>query len=271
MTKSVWAYFNYIWKSNRVLILFSMIFIATVQVLLLYFNSTLDIAPIIKLLMSQMPPPFMEMFGEEILAQISVEGTIAFGLEHPLLITLITFIGISIVSGHMTTSSVNRMMEIILAHPFRRQHLLIVVYLFATGSILLLVLATFTGAWLSLELFYEPVEGIWIKMIKSDLNAFLLHQFIMSMALFFAVFMRDIGRAIRFSAIITLVFYFIDIMSNFYDSLDFTKYFNFFSYFEPQLIMFEYEHYLRDIMVLALGSMVLFLASLRIFLRKDIF
>ena len=115
MTKNaIIALMTHIWNSNKGLVIFSMIFIALVQVLLIYFNSTIEIGPIIEFVMSQMDPQFKKMYGEYIMSQISHEGTIAFGLEHPLVITLISFIGISIVTRNLSSSSENKFMEIIL-------------------------------------------------------------------------------------------------------------------------------------------------------------
>ena len=264
------AFIGYIWKSHRALILFSMVFIAGIQGLLIYFNSTLEIAPMMELLLSQLPGPFTEMYGDEILSQISAEGTIAFGLEHPLVITLIIFIGISMVSRNISTSSDNKQMEIILAHPFKRQTLIASLYLFSLLVLACLIFAAFLGATLA-TYFFHTLDAILLKRILlADLNAWLLHVFILTYTLFLAVWSKDITRAIRISAILAFLFYFINIISDFFDFLEVTKYINYFSYFDPARIMTGKGNVFLDMTVLAVASMVLFVLSFRAFVRKDI-
>jgi len=271
MRNDIKAFIGHIWKSNRMLIFFGMFFIAIIQLLLIYFNSTLDIAPMVEFMLSQLPPQMNEMFGEEILSQISVEGTIAFGLEHPLVITLFVFISMNIISKNISSGSSNHLMEIILAHPFKRLDLFNSLYVFALSIILLITFAAFTGAFLSVYFFHDLNRTIITNMIYSDINAFLLHAFIMSYTLFFCVIMKDITKAIRISAVITLVFYFIDIISELWPTLEFTRYFNFFSYFDPPSIMVGHDNLIRDLIVLLVCSGILYFVSKRKFLRKDIF
>jgi ABC-type transport system involved in multi-copper enzyme maturation permease subunit len=264
------ALFAFNWKRNWMLIIFSMLFIATIQLLLIYFNSTLEIAPMLEMFLNQLSPQIMQSFGEDILQQVSVEGTVAFGLEHPLVITLITFISFNILSANFSSSSSSGMMEIILSHPIRRGQLLLSTYFFALLTIFLLILSAFFGAFLALTLFHEHDLTLFTKMLKSDINGFLLHFFIMNYALCFCIYFKDVTKAIRWSAVIALVFYFLDIISNFWEILNFTKYFNFFSYFEPQKIMFDYAYFYRDSMILLGSSVLLLIISLSLFKQKDI-
>jgi len=247
-----------------------MIFIASVQLLLIYFNSTLEIAPMVEMFLSQLPAQFTDSFGDDILSQISVEGTIAFGLEHPIVITLTTFISFSMISRNIGSNSDNRIMEIILAHPFDRKVLISVLYVFTLFILVILTLSASFGATLAIYLFHKLDPELMTKMMIVDFNSFLLHAFIMSYALFFSVWFKDIAKAVRVSALIAFVFYFINIISDFWDSLAFTKYFNFFSYFNPEKIMVGYDRTGLEMAILAICTAILFVSSFRIFNRKDI-
>lgn len=269
--KAIIAFTGYMWKSNRGLVIFSMLFIALIQVLLIYFNSTLEIAPIVELVMSQLPAQFKEMYGEEIMSQVSIEGSIAFGLEHPLVITLISFFSINLVSRNLGMSTDNKFMEIILSYPFSRNKLISIVYVFAMIILLLIITATFLGAVISTWVFHELDTILFTRTLLANANAYLLHLFIMSLTLFFTVYLKDLTKAIRISAVILIIFYFIEIISNFWDSLAFTKWFNFFSYFDPPSIMVGHEMIVRDMLVLGIGSLILFFVCYRIFQKKDIF
>jgi ABC-type transport system involved in multi-copper enzyme maturation permease subunit len=271
MKSNTLTFIGFIWKSNRILILFGMAFVAVIQLLLIYFNSTLDIAPVVEVMLSQFPPNIREMFGDEILSQISAEGTVAFGLEHPLVITLFTFISIGIVSRNIGTGSGNPLMEILLAHPFRRQSLFNAVYFFSLFVLALLVFSAFIGSYAAIYLFHEMDREIFTNMVKSDANAYLLHAFIMSLTMFFSVYFKDMSRAILTIAILTLVFYFLDIISDLWDALAFTKHINFFSYFDPPEIMIGKGTAWFDMSLLGILSLILYLVSHRIFLRKDVF
>lgn len=270
MKSNTRAFVGFIWRSNRIMILFGMAFIAVIQLLLIYFNSTLDIAPMMEVMLSQLPPNLQEMFGDEILSQISAEGTVAFGLEHPLVITLFTFISISIVARNLGSGSANPLMEILLAHPFKRQTLFNSVYLFAMFVLALLVLSAFIGSVTAIYFFHELDRTIFINMVKSDVNAYLLHVFVMSLTMLFSVYFKDISKAILGIAILTLVFYFIDIISDLWEPMQFTKHFNFFAYFDPPEIMIGKGTAYFDIVLLGVLSIALYLISYRIFLRKDV-
>jgi ABC-2 type transport system permease protein len=270
MKRDVLAFIRFIWKSNRALIIFGMIFVATVQLLLIYLNSTLDIAPMVEVFLSQLPPQMTEMFGEQILSQITIEGTVAFGLEHPLVITVFTFISISMVSNNIASGSGNMMMEVILAHPFRRLTLLNSLYFFTMLMLGLIIISAFIGSFAAVYLFHEIDSNMLFHMIQADINAFLLHVFILSYTLFFSVYFKDVNKAVRVSAIITLVFYFLEVLSELWEALHFTTYFNFFSYLEPSKIMVSYDKVYSDMAFLTIWSVIIYFASRRIFLRKDI-
>ena len=270
MKRDILAFIRFIWKSNRALVIFGMIFVALVQLLLIYLNSTLDIAPMVEVFLSQLPPQMTEMFGEEILSQISIEGTVAFGLEHPLVITILTFISISMVSNNVASGSGNMMMEVILAHPFRRMTLLNSLYFFTMLMLGLIIISAFLGSLTAVYLFHEIDGKLLFNMIQADINALLLHIFILSYTLFFSVYFKDINKAVRVSAIITLVFYFLDVLAELWDKIQFTKYFNFFAYFEPAKIMVEYDRVYLDMAILFICSVIIYFVSRRIFIRKDI-
>ena len=265
------AFLHLIWKRNRSLFIFAFIFIAAIQVLLIYFNSTLDFVPMVEMFLSQLPMEFKQSFLDDIMAQISLEGTIAFGLEHPIVITLFTFLSINIISTNAASNSGDSQMEIILSHPFRRESLISSLYFFTLVLLFFLILSAFSSAVVSSYLFYEPDPEILRKTVLANLNAFALHAFIMSYTLFFSVYFKDVTKAVRVSAIIALLMYFIDIISEFWDFLHFTKYVNFFSYFEPPRIMTNYSNTGQDILVLIFGSILLFILSYRKFRNKDIF
>lgn len=270
IASDIQAFIAFIWKSNRSLIIFSMAFIASIQLLLIYFNSTLDIAPMVELMLKQLPGNMMETFGDQILSQISAEGTVAFGLEHPLVITLFSFISISIISRNIGNGSGNYLMEIILAHPFKKRVYLNSLYLFSLIVVFILVLSCFVGALSAIYFFHDLDRNIFVHMLQADLNAFMLHSFILSYTLFFSVYLKDISKAVRFSAFTTLLFYFIDIVADLWGFFKFTKSFNFFAYFDPAEIMTGHESVYLDILVLFIASIILYLLSMRIFLRKDI-
>ena len=270
MKRDILTFIRFIWKSNKALIIFGMAFVALVQLLLIYLNSTLDIAPMIEVFLSQLPPQMNEMYGEQILKQITAEGTVAFGLEHPLVITIFPFISISMITRNIASGSGNLMMEIILAHPFKRITLLNSLYFFTMVMLGLIVISAFIGSFTAVYIFHEMDPILLFHMIQADVNAFLLHIFILSYTLFFSVYFKDINRAVRVSAIITLLFYFLEILSELWEAIHFTKYFNFFAYLEPTKIMVGYDKVYSDMTFLAISSIIIYLVSRRIFLRKDI-
>jgi len=264
------AYIKFIWSRYKALMIFAMIFIAAVQFLLIYFNSTMDVAPMIELFLSQLPPQVREMYGEMILNQISLEGTIAFGLEHPLVTTLFIFLSISITSSNIASGSENKDIEILLSHPFSRRELISTLYFFAIFSIFMLILSAFSGAMLAINMYHEAKIDMTIMMLKSNINALFLHVFILSYSMFFSVYFKDVSKAIRWAAIISFVFYFLNVISTLWKKLEFTNYFNFFSYFNPNEIMTSRGNPTFDILFLGIGSFLLFVLSFRIFIRKDI-
>ncbi|CAB1065816.1 hypothetical protein D1BOALGB6SA_10615 [Olavius sp. associated proteobacterium Delta 1] len=84
------SYFHFIWKSHRSFLLFSMIIISLFQFLILRLVTTINYSSIIMNLLEQLPEFVWAMFGEDFISMLTVEGAAAFGLNHPLVLVILS-------------------------------------------------------------------------------------------------------------------------------------------------------------------------------------
>ncbi len=89
-------YARFIWKNYRGLLLFSAVFAALMQFLMLFLITTIDYGPIIDALLSRLPAQIRVLFATEFLQHISAEGAAAFGFNHPIVIVLLAISAILI-------------------------------------------------------------------------------------------------------------------------------------------------------------------------------
>jgi ABC-type transport system involved in multi-copper enzyme maturation permease subunit len=133
------SYFYFIWKSHRSFLLFSMIIISLLQFLILRLVTAIDYSSIIIDLLDQLPEFVRTMFGEDFISMLSVGGAAAFGLNHPLVLVILSIGAITIPSRHIAGEAETGTLELVLSFPVSRIKLLSNLYISAVVFLFLII------------------------------------------------------------------------------------------------------------------------------------
>jgi ABC-type transport system involved in multi-copper enzyme maturation permease subunit len=264
------TYFRLIWKNHRSFAIFSMVFITLLQFLILYLITTFNMPAIIQTLLAQMPEKMKVYLSENFFNTLTLDGAAAFGFNHPLVLTLLAMNALNIPALHISREMESGSLELLLSHPFRRQSLIFKLWI--SGSILLLaiIFAALIGSYSAIIIYHQLTPELVIKMLKIGINLWLLFVLILSYTMMITVFARTGSKAGNYAAFLTLVFYLLFFLSQLWDDIKFTTYFNIFSFYEPQKLMFGQSNFILNSSVLTVLILGCFLLSRRQFIRRDI-
>ena len=240
------------------------------QFLILYLISTFNLPAIIQTLLVQMPEKIKVYLSENFFNTLTLDGAAAFGFNHPLVLTLLALSAVNIPTIHISREMESGTLELLLAHPFRRQSLFIKLWMAGCFMLLIIILAGLVGSLLAVITYHHLSPELLIKMLQIAFNLWLLFVLVMGYALLIAVFARTGTRTGSYAAILTLVFYLVYFLSQLWDAIAFTKPFNIFTYYEPQKLMFGQANFLLNCMVLIALILSCFLLSRWQFIRRDI-
>jgi ABC-type transport system involved in multi-copper enzyme maturation permease subunit len=265
-----WSYFQLVWRNNKAFALFSMAFITLFQFLILYLVTTFDTAAILSAILDQLPPMIKAFLNDSFFSMLNYNGAAAFGLNHPIVLTLLVITAINIPSHHISRELETGTLELLLSHPFRRRSLIISLWFSGCLILFMIVAAALIGSFASILLFHHLTGEIFLHLLQIGLNLWLLILLIFSMTMLIAVIARQGTRAGNLSAVITFIFYLLFFIAQLWDTLAFTKPLNIFTYYEPQILMSGKGNFLPDILVLGGLALLCFGLSLRRFERKDV-
>jgi ABC-type transport system involved in multi-copper enzyme maturation permease subunit len=264
------AYMGLIWKNNRGFAIFSMVFITFLQFLILYLITTIDTTSILTAILEQLPEKMRLFLNDSFFNTLTFDGAAAFGFNHPLVLALLAINAINIPIHHITHEIETGTLELLLAHPFRRERLISTLWCTGNFIILTIIIAALVSSFTSIILFHQLSTEIIIRLLQISFNLWLLFVLIFTYTLMITVFSKVGSKAGNMSAIITLVFYLLNFLSQLWDALKFTQPFNIFSYYEPQKLMFGQGNFGRDIAVLCCLIIICFAISVWKFGKRDI-
>jgi ABC-2 type transport system permease protein len=264
------SYFYFIWKSHRSFLLFSIIIIALFQFLILKLVTTIDYSAIIISLLEQLPAFVRTMFGEDFISMLTVEGAAAFGLNHPLVLVILSIGAIAIPSRHIAGEAETGTLELILSFPVRRTKLLLDLYISAVVFLFLIIFCALCASVISISIFHQLKFVLLVKMLKIGCNLWLLFGFIMSLAMGLSSFGKEENKVSIRVAGIVLVFYLVHYLSALWEAIEFTKPFNIFTYYQPEDLMTGQRSFLLHTMVLSSLILLCLLVSIVQFNRRDI-
>lgn len=264
------SYFYFIWKSHRSFLLFSMIIISLFQFLILKLVTTIDYSSIIITLLEQLPEFVRTMFGEDFISMLTVEGAAAFGLNHPLVLVILSIGAITLPSRHIAGEAETGTLELVLSFPVRRIKLLLNLYVSAVVFLFLIIFCALCSSVLSISIFHQLTFVLFVKMLEIGCNLWLLFVFIMSLTMVLSSFEKEGDKVGIRAAGISLVFYLLHYLSSWWDAIQFTKPFNIFTYYQPEDLMTGQRSFWLHFMVLSCLILLCLLASIYQFNRRDI-
>jgi ABC-type transport system involved in multi-copper enzyme maturation permease subunit len=264
------VYMRLIWRTHRSFAIFSMVFITLLQFLILFLITTFNVPAIIQMLLDQFPENLKVYFSNNFFNTLTLDGAAAFGLNHPLVLTLLSIVAISVPVAHIPGEIETGTLELVLAHPFRRKALLS--SLWSSGCLILLfiIIAALIGSTTAAAIYHHVDNLLLINLLKIGVNLWLLFVLVMSYTLLFAAYKPTGRRASNIASVLTLVFYFLFFLSQLWEDIKFTAHYNIFNYYEPQKLMFGNGNFYLDCTVLTGLIILCYLVSRRLFIRRDI-
>lgn len=264
------SYLKLIWKTNKGFTIFSMVFIGLFQLMILFLVTTFDTQAMLSSVITQLPENLRIFLNDSFFNMLTFDGAAAFGFNHPIVLSLLAIVAITIPVRHISREIENGNMELMLSLPFRRKSLILKLWLSGTMVLGLIILTSFLASIASMELFHQLSWKTVFRLLQIVLNLWLLFVLVMSYTLLFAGIMKGGGFSGNISAMITLIFYLLFFIGQLWKDASFSLYLNVFNYYQPQKIMFGSENFLIDNLVLALLSLLLLLLSLNRFEKRDI-
>jgi ABC-2 type transport system permease protein len=264
------AYPRFIFRSHLGFTAFAAIVIGAMQVIVIKLVTGIDTGPILEVLMDRLPAAFRFLITEQFLSALSLKGASAFAFNHPLVLSLLAISAIGVPNRHISGENEDGTLELLLAHPFRRSSLLVSQWLSSAFLLFVMVLVGLGASLTAIATSGELTSELRMTLLKIATNLWLLFVLIMTITTLMATFSKAGHKVVLRSAGLLLVFYLLDVLAILWDALEFVKPINFFTYFQPQKLMFGQRSFGLNASVL-MGAIAVCLAiSLRQFGRRDI-
>ena len=219
-------------RQHAVLLAVLCFFLFLLEFFLIWVAAQMDLGPEFRqLLETILPSEIAEMaFGQ--FGFSSFEGAVAFGYQHPL--SLVACIAMIVVAVTLPTSEREKgLLDLFLARPVPRTRYLLATLHFFLLSALLLPMALLAGTTVGLWVVETPSEVGWLEYIPSALALAVLLLSLGSLTLLLATNARRRGVAVAQGVGLTLLFYWLDFMGEYWEVLKTARKASPFFYFDP--------------------------------------
>jgi ABC-2 type transport system permease protein len=264
------AYRKFILKSHRGFILFSIFMITLLEYIIITVMTTFDTASLYGSLMNQLPERFRMLVSDNYFLHMTVDGAAAFGFNHPIVLVMIAAVAIGIPARHISEAIEDGTMEWLLAQPVRRTSLVLSLWMSGCLVLLIIVAGGLAGLFSALAVTHTFTHVIFSKMLQIGCNLWLLAVLMMSLALVIATFGTTGTRTGTIAAAVVLAFYLLYFFAAIWDWFGFTRPYNFFSYYQPQQLMFGRQSFAVNAAVLSSLIAACLAVGLARFRRRDI-
>ncbi|MGV3487788.1 MAG: ABC transporter permease subunit [Tuberibacillus sp.] len=188
---------------------------------------------------------------------------------------LLFLIILSIYSIMLSTQLIARLvdrgsMAFLLSSPTSRIQIAVTQAVVIITGLLVIILITILGGFSGTAWLVDDVTLDAAHFIQLNLMGFLLFFVISGYSFLFSCLFNDEKRALSTSATITLLFYILDLVGKMSDKFDVFRHFSIFSLFNAQDIAYGTEPILYKAIGLGVAGIILFVAGVIIFRRKDL-
>lgn len=264
---------NYIRESLRrhvIIMTVAFLFVGLLQYLIISILVSFDFITLVTNFVRQLPLQVQQFLGEEFFAQFSLQGAMAFGYNHPFVLVLTGFIAIMIPARHIAGQVENGSLELLIVLPLRRSKVTFSLIVFCLSALAIAVMGGWFGTILGMVVFPKSQVISFLKFIQIGLNLWLLMVCVSSYTLLISSCSSEGGRTATISAVITLLFYFVNYIAKINDNLHFLSPLTIFSYYEPMQIITDTSGFSYDILILAALSLIFFSIAVWHFNQRDI-
>lgn len=257
-------------KSHWGLLLFSGIFLSFFMFMVLYFVQTFDTAPIISVIVQQLPPPLKAFLTRQVFTLYSPIGTVAFTLSHPMLVVISCFVALQIPTGQVAGEAEGGTLELLLACPVSRSRYILRVI----GVSFLFNLVPVAGALLGVVLGVLVYSAYGFPLILQSLpylvHFYLFISFASAMALAFSVFTFSVKKSIQWAAGILLVGFLLNFLSTLWPPLAVIQPINPYNYYQPQQLLNQPSAVYTAYLVFTGTTLALLALGYSRFLKRDL-
>lgn len=257
-------------RDHLYLIAFSFFIVAGFQYLIITLVVEADILNLAQSFFKNLPAQFQQLFGEEYLAQFSINGAVALGYNHPLVLVMLAIIAIHFPGKHIAGENENGTLELIFSLPVRRISIAFSVIFFSFIVLLIVIGGCLGGSLLALTAYPEAGRVPLGKLFKIAANLWLLMLFINSYTFLLSAYSRESSKATLSAGILTIIFYFVHYIVRMWTAVDFLKPFTIFNYYQPQKLMLGAVNFWGNVALLITGILILNLLAVRHIHYKDI-
>lgn len=264
------TYVKKIFRDHRGILIVGSLLIGALQLLILTLVSTIDILGILQFILQSLPEPIRKTIGEQFFAQFTLGGVVAFGYNHPLVITFLSIVAIILPANHLAGEIESGALEIILSLPVRRTTIALSLWVASAGFLLMMVLSCWSGTLIGTFIFPGARSLPFTKVILLGVNLWLLMLTISGYTFLFSAYAREGGKAAIQSAALTLFFYFLNYAAKIWAPISFMESFTIFHYYRPQQVMMGEPGWLLNMGVLGGLMFVLMVIAIVRLQRRDI-
>ena len=238
------------------------------EVAIVWVAARIDLGPQFRVFLQTLLPPG---FVDVIFSQFgfgSFAGTVSFGYQHPM--TLIS--GIAMIVVMATLPAYEResgFLDLILSRPLHRIRYMVASILGVLLTALVVAVGALLGSAFGLSIVDIPETVVWAEYIPSAVGLFLLLAAVGCYTLLFATEAKRRGIATAQAVGITLLFYWLDFMGDYWDLLEQARRLSIFSYFDPAAAARSGIPE-RDLLVLGLTIVLCTTGAILNFRRQDL-
>lgn len=264
---------SYILKSLRdhlPFLILAFLLVGLLQTLLLTIVTTTDLFNFIRDFIKQLPEELQLFLGEEFIAQFSVKGAAAFGYNHPLVITFLAIVAITIPSKHIAGEIEDGTLELIFSTPVKRLSITISLWIVSVIAILFVVSGCWIGTFISKLIFQQTELLPFSKILIIGINLAALMICINAYTFLISAYSREGSKTAMRAAGITLFFYFLNYIATIWSSVSFLKPFSIFNYYQPQKLMMDETNLSSNLIILVLLTILFMILAINKIHKRDI-
>ena len=219
------------------LLIFALLVVGLMQLLIFTLVSQLEIVSILQVFVAQLPAAVRETLGEELLAQTSITGVVAFGYNHPLVLALMSILAIVLPARHIAGEIETGVMESILSLPVKRISIVLSLWLFSALALFLVLSGAWLGTFMGTVIFREADVLPCVNVFWIGINLWLLMMTINAYTFLISAYSREGGRAALGAGGLTLFLYFLNVIAGIWPAIGFLRPFSIFHYYRPAQTM----------------------------------
>jgi len=263
-------YFQKTFREHLSFLIFAFVIVGLFQLLMLTLVVETDLLSIAQIFFKRFPPNVQQFLGEELLAQFSVNGAVAFGYNHPIVLIFLAVIAIMLPAKHIAGEIENGTLESLLSLPITRFKLAFSLWFLSNLALLLVIVGGWLGSIAGLMIYPQVSELNFSFLFRIGMNLWLLTLAINAYTFLFSAFSRDGGKVTQRAAGLTLFFFFLNYTVKLWDKASFLKPVTIFTYYQPQALAMNQNLWLKHCAVLVLLTVVLIVIAFRRINLRDI-